>query len=286
MHVNDPDGQTVGKRLEALLEPFPLSAISRLPRSTCRACSDSQRKRCDNHQWVSNCSECGGHHSSAAIHLDYVGHADVTRRLIEVDPMWSWEPVAWDERGLPVLDPDGGMWIRLTIHGVTRLGYGDAQGKRGNNAVKERIGDALRNAAMRFGVAIDLWSKSDAAEERKAAGGHHDDTEAPDPDTLAKMGAEVLAEAAAAIGDRPVLLPLYQRVTATEGLGDWPIPEGPHAGKTLGEFIVWAGQQTPPETGDPAVVDCDATHADGRPCVKPAGHDGNHRYATLEEAMA
>jgi hypothetical protein len=42
---------------------------------------------------------------------------------------------------------------------VSRLGYGDAQGKTGPNATKERIGDALRNAAMRFGAALDLWHK-------------------------------------------------------------------------------------------------------------------------------
>jgi hypothetical protein len=27
--------------------------------------------------------------------------------------------------------------------------------------MKERIGDALRNAAMRFGAALDLWHKGD-----------------------------------------------------------------------------------------------------------------------------
>jgi hypothetical protein len=69
---------------------------------------------------------------------------------------------------LPVIDADGGMWIRLTICGVTRLGYGDAQGKTGGNATKERIGDALRNAAMRFGAALDLWHKGDLHEAEEA----------------------------------------------------------------------------------------------------------------------
>ncbi len=93
--------------------------------------------------------------------LDYVGHAALTARLLDVDPEWSWEPVAVDERGLPVFDENGGLWIRLTIAGMTRLGYGDASGKKGANAVKEAIGDALRNAGMRFGAALDLWSKED-----------------------------------------------------------------------------------------------------------------------------
>ena len=38
--------------------------------------------------------------------LDYVGHAAVTSRLLEVDPLWNWEPVAWDERGLPLFVRD------------------------------------------------------------------------------------------------------------------------------------------------------------------------------------
>lgn len=87
--------------------------------------------------------------------LDYVGHAATTSRLLEVDPSWTWEPLALDEAGLPLFDHKGGLWIRLTICGVTRLGYGDGMDP------KVRIGDALRNAAMRFGVALDLWAKED-----------------------------------------------------------------------------------------------------------------------------
>ena len=83
------------------------------------------------------------------------------RDSLKVDPEWTWEPVAVEPSGLPMLDSNGGLWIRLTVCGVTRLGYGDADGKRGGSAVKEAIGDALRNAAMRFGVALDLWSKEE-----------------------------------------------------------------------------------------------------------------------------
>lgn len=95
------------------------------------------------------------------VSLDYVGHAATTKRLLEVDPSWVWEPVALNEFGAPYIDANGGLWIRLTVCGVTRLGYGDAGGKRGGNAVKEAIGDAIRNAAMRFGVALDLWAKEE-----------------------------------------------------------------------------------------------------------------------------
>lgn len=93
--------------------------------------------------------------------LDFVGHGWLTQRLLDVDPLWTWEPVAFDDRGLPLLDEHGGLWIRLTVCGVTRLGYGDAGGKKGPNAIKEAVGDALRNAGMRFGIALDLWCKGD-----------------------------------------------------------------------------------------------------------------------------
>ena len=41
------------------------------------------------------------------------------------------------------------------LHTVDVAGFGSADGKTGPNATKELIGDALRNAAMRFGVALD-----------------------------------------------------------------------------------------------------------------------------------
>lgn len=131
----------------ALREPFPPESVGKMPKPYKK---ESEK---------GNCSECGGYHGLPAMHLDYVGHAAVTHRLLDVDPGWSWEPVAFGDDGLPKFDHLGGLWIRLTILGTTRLGYGDAQGKTGPNAVKEAIGDALRNAALRFGVALDLWHK-------------------------------------------------------------------------------------------------------------------------------
>ena len=95
--------------------------------------------------------------------LDYVGHAAVTDRLLTVDPDWSWEPFALTEDGLPALDRGGNLWIRLTICGTTRIGVGDGK------SAKECIGDAIRNAAMRFGVALDLWAKEDLVEFAHAA---------------------------------------------------------------------------------------------------------------------
>lgn len=139
----------IANQLALLRVPFEPNKISILPKPYSK---DSQK---------GNCKDCGGYHGLPAAHLSYVGHAALTDRLLDVDPMWTWEPQSLDDKGLPFVDKDGGMWIRLTVCGVTRLGYGDAQGKTGGNATKERIGDALRNAAMRFGAALDLWHKGD-----------------------------------------------------------------------------------------------------------------------------
>lgn len=100
-------------------------------------------------------AEVVGKLPKGGIQLDFVGHAAVTDRLLSVDPEWSWEPLGVDEHGLPALDAEKNLWIQLTVCGVTRIGVGD-----GRN-MKERIGDALRNAAMRFGVALDLWTKDE-----------------------------------------------------------------------------------------------------------------------------
>jgi hypothetical protein len=100
--------------------------------------------------------------TGSTVYLDYVGHANVTDRLLQVDPTWTWRPLATDPNGMPLLDDFGGLWIDLTVAGVTKVGYGWADGDKGGNAIKEAIGDAIRNAAMRFGVALDLWMKEPA----------------------------------------------------------------------------------------------------------------------------
>lgn len=136
---------------------FEAHQISKLPKPTA---SQTDAVKADFKKGI-RCTICGGWHHPDVIHLDYVGHAALTDRMLDVDPLWNWEPLAVGADGYPVIDGNGGMWIKLTVLGVTRHGYGDAQGKIGGNAMKERIGDALRNAAMRFGAALDLWHKGD-----------------------------------------------------------------------------------------------------------------------------
>ncbi|MFI6510038.1 hypothetical protein ACIBCT_20735 [Streptosporangium sp. NPDC050855] len=148
-----------------LMEPFNADQIGLLPRVTCSDCSD-KNKNCTKAGHVKQkCEICKAYVSTKHIHIDYVGHADVTARLLKVDPYWSWEPFALDETGLPALDTDKygnpvGMWIRLTVCGVTRPGYGSVPSNQ-HDAVKVLIGDALRNAAQRFGVALAQWQKGD-----------------------------------------------------------------------------------------------------------------------------
>lgn len=173
----------------ALRAPFNRGKIGKLPKVYCGACRSATRQAkrtdaCGQHgHKVVTCQTCKARITSAHMHVDYVGHAHVTERLLEVDPTWSWEPVAMSDAGTPLLDENGGMWIRLTVAGVTRLGYGHADGKSGGDAVKETIGDAIRNAALRFGVAIDLWMK-----ERATGAG-----EAMPDDPDAKVGDDALA---------------------------------------------------------------------------------------------
>lgn len=101
--------------------------------------------------------------------LSYVGHAAVTEMLLRHDPLWHWTPLGMDDNGSPVVDrnSDGrpiGMWIRLCIFDHYRIGYGSVEPndrRTDGDLIKEIIGDGIRNAAMRFGVALNLWSKND-----------------------------------------------------------------------------------------------------------------------------
>ena len=173
-----------------LREAFPEGKIGKLPKLTCGACRESRNKQCDQHR-KQTCSTCGNWISTSHIHIDYVGHADITDRFLNVDPEWNWEPVARDvdpemlraaiatgnadivrmvlDAAPPKLDSNGGMWMRLTIAGVTRLGYGDGGGKRGADAVKVAIGDGLRNGGMRFGAGLDMWRKETEASDASSA---------------------------------------------------------------------------------------------------------------------
>jgi hypothetical protein len=98
------------------------------------------------------------------VKLDFVGHADITIQLIEVDPQWWWEPLSIDpETGGPAMYERKEMlvmWGKLHLLGTEIIEVGTCELKK-PEADKEVIGDFLRRAAMRRGFATKLWSKTD-----------------------------------------------------------------------------------------------------------------------------
>lgn len=204
----------------ALAAPFPADQIELLPQNVGKYNRDAPRFNCiEGHQDFRKASKdgiaCGGWHQWS-VHLRYIGHAGITMRLNEVDPMWTWEPVAINPQTGTPLYTDGGMWIRLTVLGVTRLGFGDP-GKNNlgtPNGTKELIGDALRNAAMRFGVGTYLWSKSDKAAKLQAGDIPEEQPPAPPAQPQPQPEPQQAPPPAAQQQPEPVQQPAQQEVPA------------------------------------------------------------------------
>ena len=94
--------------------------------------------------------------------LDFVGHADVTKFLLETDPNWRWVPIEWKD-GRPAIHVENGMatmWGELTVLGQSRLGVGSVRADK-PDLDKELVSDFFRNAAMRFGFCLSLWTKQE-----------------------------------------------------------------------------------------------------------------------------
>lgn len=225
----------VEAKWKALRAPFAEDEVELLPKPYSK---DSPK---------GNCKDCGGYHGLPAVHLSYVGHAGLTMRLDDVvgPAGWSWEPFALDAAGLPAMG-HGGMWIRLTILDVTKIGFGDANGKTGPSATKEIIGDALRNAAMRFGIGTYLWSKSDKAHAILARQGVDEDS-APQADTRPDPLAEAKAEAFAAAR--------ALKLTNEEMIAEWQVwDDGGHPGTVTdpAKFLAFAAhlKSSMPAAGD------------------------------------
>lgn len=145
--------------LKLLRAPFPDEEVELRPMYVGEYDRNDDGDRFIPPEAFQTCPRCGKRHPLPARHLSYIGHARVTRRLNEVDPSWSYEFLATRPDGAPITA--GGLWIRLTVCGLSKMGFGDAGGKEGPDAVKEMIGDAIRNAAMRFGCGLDMWMADD-----------------------------------------------------------------------------------------------------------------------------
>jgi hypothetical protein len=99
--------------------------------------------------------------------LDYVGHAEVCERLNEVDPTWTWAPAVGAD-GAPLVRRVGTeekpvleLWGTFTVLGVTRPAVGTCKADAWSGETsKELCSDIIRNGAMRFGVALDLWKRT------------------------------------------------------------------------------------------------------------------------------
>jgi len=138
--------------------------------------------------------------------LTYMGHAEVTLALIDVDPAWNCHTVAIaTETGGPKITPQGKrlvLWGYLEVLGVQRLCVGTCDAGKGDPE-KELIGDLLRNGAMRFGIGTKLWSKAVDADPAGSgrSGGYEPRRPAPP----------------AAPQPAPAALALFERVKATKG---------------------------------------------------------------------
>ena len=147
--------------LAKMREPFPDNEVNYRPMPLIK--KDEYEKLPKD-----KCKICGGYHATTKTgHLSYVGHAAVTNRLLDCDPLWDWKPMAYDDKGLPLFDASGGLWGLLTIAGMTRPCYGHSEpmpfSEKGARE-KAVIGDLLRNGCMRFGGALEMWHKGTLGE--------------------------------------------------------------------------------------------------------------------------
>ena len=151
----------IERKLEELRAPFPDDAVGLKPVYIGDYDFDEQSGTfVIPKEAYGRCGVCGKYHNLPAKHLKFVGHARITERLNDVDPEWDWTPMATDDDGVPIIK-GGCLWIWLTVCGITRIGVGDARGNTGADAVKEMIGDAIRNAAMRFGCGLEMWFEAE-----------------------------------------------------------------------------------------------------------------------------
>lgn len=135
------------------------STLAKLPKPYKK---DSEKGQCD---------VCGGFHGLPAMHLDYMGHAEVTLALLDADPLWNWGAVC-DEFGTPIIVKEGSrfvMWGWLEVCSVRRVCVGTCDAGKGEPE-KELIGDLIRNGAMRFGIGVKLWSKATKADAAGSGG--------------------------------------------------------------------------------------------------------------------
>jgi len=175
-----------------------------------------------------------------------------------VDPEWWWEPLSFDQAGMPTFIYDSrsnpvSLWIKLTVGGVTRLGVGSCPSGQGD-AEKVLIGDALRNAAMRFGVALDLWIKGHAEDdERNTDGRQTGRTGGPAPEQTEPAASKAKLRRIAELRDA-LSTPALARLVAWAKSNDLPDPKF-LTDKQADEVLAWLAADAeahPPHDPEPA----------------------------------
>lgn len=134
---------------ELLTMEFADDEVRHRPEVWCKTCAEGIWQ-CDDHG-IKPCATCGEEISTAHIDHPYIPIGHVEARLDDVDPNWSWKPMALDPHGLPMFD-GGCFWIQLTIHGRTEIGVGDSRSDTGAVAKKKARAAAIKDAAAAFGV--------------------------------------------------------------------------------------------------------------------------------------
>lgn len=224
------------------------------------------------------------------ITLDFVGHADVTKMLIEIDPEWTWEPAAFSADGLPAYRVENGMahmagW--LTLCGVRRLGIGSVMHNK-PDLLKELVSDFLRNAAMRFGVCLSLWTKQEWEDGAHPA-------PAPKPKTDGKVSGDNVARFKKACADAG-LDPVQVADNAGVSLNDLKETDMPALRASFNDLKEFAGGA--PQTVEEAVakvVDLFAgeevepsvrNHPAGKPQIKDPGGNPSPKQLGMIRALA
>lgn len=287
---DDPEYRAWGFR--RLREPFPAHQIGMKPAGKIRENANYE-----------DCRVCGRNHKPTnGGHVDYVGHAAIVSRLLEVDPEYEFKALAHDADGIPIVG-SAGLWGQLTVLGVTREEFGSG------GTMKATLSDTLKRCAMRFGCAIDLWAKEDlsgvgedehtdadqGATRRNRGGGRSDgggysgDENEPPPPPPAPPGYRSRADADldyAALQKRVESLGEEESAEFAAWKASvsppWPWPHAfvVSANKRLdapAEAALAASLKVATDAPEPEL--CGEPEEGGdRLCALPAGHDPPHAY--------
>jgi hypothetical protein len=202
--------------------------------------------------------------------------------LIEIDPEWTWEPTAFDVNGLPAYRVENGMahmagW--LTILGVRRLGIGSVMHNK-PDLLKELISDFIRNASMRFGVCLSLWTKQEWDDVS-----HTPTTSAPKPSVPLKDMSISISKASATHKDPLVSMDNIKRFVEackTAGLNH------EHVAKTANVDLADLKESQMPRlrTAFASAKELASSFAEEEPLPPEVMDDFNPAFNTTQEAVA